>query len=92
MVPGDIVIFGLYTTPPFFLKATQHKDFKKLAVITGIESAKNLKDAIIEEQNRLSSNYLDELGYNTNFVSMLKLNNFDTLNKKKGIYRRTRVI
>jgi hypothetical protein len=63
---------------PFFKKATQHKFFKNLTVITGIEDADELRKIIADGHERLGTvrwNQFDE----RNFTSRLNAEKWDTL-------------
>ncbi|MFS1442214.1 hypothetical protein BCT40_10420 [Vibrio lentus] len=63
---------------PFFLRATQHKHFDKLAQITGIETSKELKEKV--SAGIESSNINNSRGfYHGDFVTMMNLEKLDTI-------------
>ncbi len=80
-IPGTLLYLSFERKVPFFLKATRHQDFKKLAIITGIEDAKELKNTAYKNLNRFNSHYMDSFqGYmDINFTRFLNLENLDTL-------------
>lgn len=64
---------------PFFLRATQHKGFKKLSEVTGISSAENLREKVKEGIERLGvANWHDFL-YHNSFLSAMNLDKLDTV-------------
>jgi hypothetical protein len=65
---------------PFFIRASQRKNFKKLAIITGIESADVLRAAVKEGIERLGvSQWHDFFFDNRNFWQSMNMDNLDTL-------------
>jgi hypothetical protein len=49
------LLYATYSRPfPLFLRASQHKGFQKLAIITGIEDAEVLKAKMAEGHVRLN--------------------------------------
>ena len=64
---------------PFFLRATQHKGFKKLAAVTGIDNADSLRDKVKEGMERLKVGKWHNFHFNRNFSSAMNLDKFDTL-------------
>ena len=66
---------------PFFMRATQHKNFKKLTIITGIDNADKLRQAVNEGCERLQVNKWHDLSFwsNVNFLNAMNLEKLDTL-------------
>ncbi len=63
----------------FFIRTTQHKHFKKLAIVTGIENAEELKKKVEEGQERLGVERWHNFRFIRNFSTQLNLENMDTL-------------
>ncbi|MEO5956206.1 MAG: SEFIR domain-containing protein [Nitrospiraceae bacterium] len=66
---------------PLFLRATQHKHFRALATITGIESADRLRQAVKDGQERLQINQWHDFhfGFGATFWGLMNLDKLDTL-------------
>jgi len=64
---------------PFFLRATQHKNFKKLAVITGINDADKLRSAVKEGHERLRANRWHDFHHGSTFWTPMNMDKLDTL-------------
>jgi hypothetical protein len=64
---------------PFFLRATQHKNFKKLALITGIDDADKLRSAVKAGHERLEANTWHNLHSHRDFWASMNMDNLDTL-------------
>ena len=64
---------------PFFIKATQHTHFQKLAIITGIESADKLREKVKEGHTRLNVNQWHNSHFERNFWSAMNMDKLDTL-------------
>ncbi len=64
---------------PFFLRATQHKGFKKLAAVTGVSDADNLREKVKEGIERLEVGKWHNFQFNRNFSSAMNLDKLDTL-------------
>jgi hypothetical protein len=79
--PQTIYYAGYGKTPPFFLRATQHKHFKKLAIITGIESAEELRTKVKAGIERMRLNQWPDYSMhaNTSFSDALNLDKLDTI-------------
>jgi hypothetical protein len=63
---------------PFFIRAGQHKNFKKLAMITGIDSADALRDAVKKGCERLQIGQWHVFRF-ANFWNVLNMDNLDTI-------------
>lgn len=63
---------------PLFLRATQHKYFLKLAIVTGIDDANNLRDLVKTGYDRLGVRQWQHF-YFHNFWEMMNLDKLDTL-------------
>jgi hypothetical protein len=66
---------------PLFVRATQHKNFKKLATITGIDDADKLRQAVKEGCERCRVNKWQELFFfsRVNFINAMNMDKLDTL-------------
>ncbi|MEA2066855.1 MAG: TIR domain-containing protein [Thermotogota bacterium] len=64
---------------PFFIRATQHKYFKKLIIITGVESADKLREKVKEGHERLGVNMWHDFHFERNFWSNMNMDKLDTL-------------
>lgn len=64
---------------PFFLRATQHKGFKKLATITGFGDAQALRNAVREGIERLEVRAWNAFAFNRSFWSSMNMDKIDTL-------------
>lgn len=51
--PQTLHYSGRSAAFPFFLKASRHRDFKKLAQVTGFDSADKLREAVKSGHERL---------------------------------------
>ncbi len=64
---------------PFFVRASQHKNFKKLAKITGIENADALREEMKKGAERLNVSQWHNLSFRRNFWDLMNMNNLDTI-------------
>lgn len=64
---------------PFFIRAAQHKHFRHLATITGIDKAEDLRAAVNEGQVRLESGKWSIFHFRSNLSSAMNLDKLDTL-------------
>lgn len=65
---------------PFFLRASQHKNFKKLATITGIDNADILREAVKQGHERFLVNQCtDFFRSNVSFLNAMNMDKLDTL-------------
>ena len=65
---------------PFFLRARQHKNFKKLATITGIDNADTLREAVKQGHERLLVNqWTDFIRSNISLGNAMNMDKLDTL-------------
>lgn len=64
---------------PFFIRASQQKNFKKLAVITGIESAEALRIAVKEGHERHGVDRWHEFHFERSFWKAMNMDNLDTI-------------
>ncbi len=77
--PGTLH-YAPYRRPfPFFLRATQHKGFKKLSIVTGIDNADNLRAAVKEGHERLGTSNWSDFRFSRNFRDYMNLDKLDTL-------------
>jgi len=63
----------------FFVRATQEKHFKKLALITGIENADHLREGVRKGLERIGANQWCNFHYSDSFWNLM---NMDKLNTK----------
>lgn len=64
---------------PFFLRATQNKNFKKLAIVTGIDNAEVLRETVAKGQVRLDTDRWHNFHFSRNFSNALNLERLDTI-------------
>jgi hypothetical protein len=64
---------------PFFFRAAQHKHFKKLSIITGIDSADDLREKVLEGNERLETREWYNFHFERNFWSSMNMDELDTL-------------
>ena len=64
---------------PFFIRATQHKHFMKLSIITGIESADSLREKVTEGHKRLNVQSWYRFPFHGNFWAPMNMDKLDTL-------------
>ena len=64
---------------PFFIRATQHKGFKKLATITGIDDAEALRSAVKAGIERLEVSKWYNFHFNNDFWYSMNMEKIDTL-------------
>lgn len=62
-----------------FARAAQHKHFKRLTIITGIDSADDLRRMVKEGQERLGVNQWYDFHFERNFWSSMNMDQLDTL-------------
>ena len=67
------------TAFPFFIRAAQRRHFKNLAVMTGIDSADNLRAAVKTGHERMVTNQWHSLRWDRTFSSAMNLDKLDTL-------------
>jgi len=65
---------------PFFIRATQHKHFKKLSIITGIESADKLREKAKEGYAKLGIKSWYKFHLGESFWLTMNMDKLDTLN------------
>ena len=64
---------------PFFMRAAQHKHFSKLAAITGISSADELREKVKEGHVRVGTDRWYNFHFERSFWSSMNMDNLDTL-------------
>ena len=64
---------------PFFVRASQHKHFLKLAQITGIESADKLREEVKKGHERLETNRWNTFHFRQPFWNSMNMDKLDTL-------------
>lgn len=77
--PGTL-FYAQHRPFPFFVRATQHKGFQKLAVITGINSADQLRSTVEEGKKRLGvDRWNDFWRHGGDFSEAMNLSKLDTI-------------
>ena len=71
--PGTLHYAPFSKIFPFFLRATRHPEFEKLATITGIDNAHQLLEAAIEGDKRLGASQWSNFRFRNSFLRMLNL-------------------
>jgi len=64
---------------PFFIRAAQHKHFMKLAVITGISDANQLREAVKKGHKRLDVSRWHDFHFDDSFWSSMNMDKLDSL-------------
>jgi hypothetical protein len=64
---------------PLFLRATRHKHFQRLATITGVNDADELRRSIQKAHDRLRNHQWSGYRFNTSFSRQMNLEKLDTL-------------
>lgn len=64
---------------PFFIRATQHKGFKRLAAITGFEDAEALRTAVKNGIERLNVSEWHNFHFNRNFWASMNMDKLNTV-------------
>lgn len=64
---------------PFFIRATQHKGFLKLAIITGISDSEKLREAVKEGHKRLDVSRWHDFHLNDSFWTSMNMDKLDSL-------------
>lgn len=64
---------------PFFVRAAQHKNFKKLALITGINDADKLREEVKKGHERLETNRWNNFHFNRSFWESMNMDQLDTI-------------
>lgn len=77
--PGTLHYSSYGNRYPFFIRAAQHKNFLKLATITGINTADELREKVKEGHQRLNTDRWHNLYYDQNFWSSLNMDELDSL-------------
>ncbi|MGB2865026.1 MAG: SEFIR domain-containing protein [Sedimentisphaerales bacterium] len=77
--PGTLYYASYRRDFPFFLRATQHKGFKKLATITGINDADKLRAAVKEGHERLGTNSWHGFRRCGNIWESMNMDKLDTI-------------
>jgi hypothetical protein len=77
--PGTI-LYRSQEEFPFFVRATQHKHFLKLAAITGITNADDLRNAVVAGHERLNvKTWYNFPSYGNSFWDRMNMDKLDTL-------------
>ena len=77
--PGTL-LYAQYRTFPLFVRATQHSGFQKLATVTGIQDASELKAACVEGMKRFRvSQWHDFRLRDQGFIEAMNIEKLDTV-------------
>lgn len=77
--PGTLH-YAQYRRPfPLFLRATQHKNFKKLSTVTGIDSADKLREAVKAGCERIGIQTWSDFRFLRNFGDYMNLEKLDSI-------------
>ena len=77
--PQTLLYAGHTREFQFFIRASQHKNFRKLATITGIDDANALRESVKKGQERLRVNQWHSFGFRVSFWDYLNMDKLDTL-------------
>jgi SEFIR domain len=64
---------------PFFIRASQHKNFTKLVTITGIDSADVLREAVKKGHERLEASKWHNFHFERSFWNAMNMDKLDTI-------------
>lgn len=64
---------------PFFIRASQHKHYKKLATITGFTDANKLREEVKKGHERLNTQNWSNFHFNSSFWDSMNMDNLDTI-------------
>lgn len=64
---------------PFFMRASQHKNFKKLARITGVSSADTLREKVKQGHDRLDVGQWHNFHFERSFWHAMNMDDLDTI-------------
>ena len=76
--PGTLLYVPLMGQLPFFVRATRHKDFRKLAAITRTDNVAQIREAVARGQKSLSSQG-GPYGFRLSFAHMMNVDKLHTL-------------
>jgi len=77
--PGTLHYSSYSNGYPFFVRAAQHKNFLKLAKITGIESVDILREKVKEGHERVEVSRWHNFHYERNFWSSMNMDDLDSI-------------
>lgn len=77
--PGTLHYSSYGNGYPFFIRAAQHKNFCKLAKITGISNANELREKVKEGHERMDTRRWNNFHYERNFWSSMNMDELDSL-------------
>lgn len=77
--PGTLHYAGYSRGFPLFIRAAQHKGFKRLAKITGIDDAEKLRAMVKDGQQRMQIGKWNEFRFSGNLSTTMNLDQLDTL-------------
>jgi hypothetical protein len=77
--PGTLHYRTHSSDSPFFLRAAQHKGFKKLAIISGIPDATRLRAAVIEGAKREDLSHFSRFRFDRGATQAMNIDNWDTI-------------
>lgn len=77
--PQTLHYVGHGVSFPFFIRSAQRKYFKNLAVVTGFDSADELRAAVQEGRNRLDTQRWSTFRWDRSFASPMNLDKLDTV-------------
>jgi hypothetical protein len=77
--PGTLHYAQFRRPFPLFLRATQHKHFQKLALITGADNAEKMREAVKAGYERLGVERWHDFRFTRNFGEYMNLEKLDTL-------------
>ena len=74
------LFYAAYTMDfPLFLRASQHKHFQNLAIITGIDNAESLRDAVKAGCQRLEVGNWNEFRFRPPIWETMHMDQLDTI-------------
>ncbi len=73
------LIYSSYYSYPFFVRAAQHKNFAKLAKITGINNVNTLRQAVRQRCDNFNANHWNRFNYSQSFWDSMNMDKLDSL-------------
>lgn len=77
--PQTLYYAGYTRDFPFFIRASQHKNFKNLATVTGIDKADALREAVKQGHERLGVGQWHNFHFDRTFWKVMNMDNLDSI-------------
>lgn len=77
--PQMLLYSGYYEKYPLFTRAIQHRGFKDIAAITGINDSKILAQKLTEGEARRNTSRWHQFGFNRDFLNQMNVSRLDSI-------------